>query len=362
MRHISTTLLALGVSALVSCESQLSVEVGEVVTYKHSPQRTPCGGTLAYLDAYSRYAAEQLAVSNVEKHSITYHWITPDIDITDVADIADSGCETRQGGQIFCSIPHVTHELVHAVAQQLTIPPNTFFAEGLAITLESDLRGKYPRLTTGNSFVSESDILEILTDKIAGEDLYFLGASFVSHLIYHHGMESFRDFYERLNWCSSKAKIRSTFLEVYGQSLESAIDEMFQLSGAEQCETGNFPIIPFECGAPEVESKLDKAWHLSGTLRCSDPTVVGGGGDAFRNWTINIETAGTYRISGPITTRDYSLNIGSCQGCPFERRIELGEHQSVKDVFLAPGQYFVQFGWALSVDYFDIDIDIEYLN
>lgn len=69
-----------------------------------------------------------------------------------------------------------------------------------------------------------------------------------------------------------------------------------------------------------------------------------------------------YRISGPLTSRDYSLNLGSCQGCPFDRRIELGEYDSVKEVFLAPGRYFVQFGWAFSTDSFDMDIDIEYLN
>lgn len=103
MRKVTTTLVALSVSVLVSCESQLAVEVGEVITYKHSPRLTPCGGTFAYLDAYAAYAAEQLAVSDIDEQSITYHWITSDI--VDVADLGDSGCEARQGGK--SSVQHL---------------------------------------------------------------------------------------------------------------------------------------------------------------------------------------------------------------------------------------------------------------
>lgn len=124
----------------------------------------------------------------------------------------------------------ITHEIVHAIAPN----SNRFLAEGLATHAHDALGGQpaFPNFgndlhTRAKPFVAEADMAaleRLATPKrlqlpgLQAQGAYLVAGSFVRFLIEAHGMEKFRDLYERtpLVVKGRNAGATGRWVEVYG--------------------------------------------------------------------------------------------------------------------------------------------------
>ncbi len=321
---------------LCACLPDLESINGERILYEHSAVVRPCAGTVAYLDRVVSFLERELGV--VAPARLRYSWLIDDEEISLPAGLTPKSENWTVGRHTTTSSPALVHEVVHLVAANKAA---AFFSEGLAVTYDLlQPNGIGPRyVLDGHQFdprrtMAASDSLEVA---------YAEAGFFVSFLLTRHGPEKFSAFYTRLPQSATMGTIRAAFRSAYGAELDDEVEDF--MAGPPMCEAHHFAVQLEDCSAPLLRPD-GPTWAISGAMSCDSPDVVGGVGSnggwaSFRQLTLEIETAGAYRLESA-GDLDVWVRFGPCFGCVWDEQdvwFPLGQNRSMD---LAAGKYFLR--------------------
>ena len=236
-RHLFLRLLcptALGASRLILCAALLFLAAcgdGPVFTklfttehfvyYVEEGAAPPCDGTDQWLERYYNANASFLGATLPHGVRIVYYLARSEETLQWFG--CPPGASCTDGTTIRSTFPVNSHEIVHANASLLGMPP-FLFAEGLADILSCmngidtngplDIFDPVEQLVETEAFIDWRNANPFST--------YTASASFVRHLIDTFGSLRFLSFYSRAPWNGSRQEIEDVFRAEFGESLDDA--------------------------------------------------------------------------------------------------------------------------------------------
>lgn len=221
--------------------------------------------------------------------------------------------------------------------------PAKFFAEGVAVAVDSIGEGLAPRYP-----VLDSDLAEPIWDPRAtmygGDVNYATAAAFVAFLVVRRGPKRFHEFYRGLGGPVTMPWFREQFRRAYGVELDDEIATFRQ--GIPPCEEDVYPLNLPECSGPGIAWGSEWLWEHEVSMACDEPGVVGGGGPdwawpSFYAVTLVVPTKGYYTLS--LDNLDVTARFGPCFGCPWEPHdVFLERESSQRTMLLDPGTYYLR--------------------
>ena len=240
-----------------------------------------CPGTLTRLDDFTGAIKQLFEVPDT--HLVQYYVYPPPL----------SAHEVCPGDALGCAIDtavHTTelfhpHEVVHAVSEAHGGMPY-FFEEGAATYW-----GKDPPPTRFWGL----DMREVLdthwSKRSMGRRGYALAANFTAYLFRAHGLEAYQSLVRDTSWGQSRAQFEVVFADIYGVSLDEAIEDYEE--NWPYCEIADREAPFYECSRPATVLTGKTEFDLD--ISCADPEVVGpsdrlGEGEAriWRDLTVEI--------------------------------------------------------------------------
>ena len=305
-----TSCLLVQVIVVGACDpSELPTTEGMYIDYHWEPELTPCGGEAAALDEAVPWIGAQLDLEEKRYPDSSYSWISDETFEERYGTIRYGGRAERHGA--YARIPTLIHEIAHLVDFRWRKRGPTFFIEGLAVAF-APLRYQAhlsPRLDP-----------RPYIDGPLPEDLSFYAAagSFVTYLLGRFGPRIFRDFTESLGRRASGAEIREKFAEIYGEDLDTFVDDYLVAS---ECPEDALPVPqPLSCGAPLVPWVDEETWFYARSIECEADDVQGGHGSAQDQATVyrtlEVPADGTYTLT-LYGDRDVTLTLEPCGACPW---------------------------------------------
>ena len=252
----------------------------------------------------------------------------------------ESAVACNHGGttSVYASTPIELHEITHAVAIPGGLPGPRAFREGFAEVFDY-YRGPDP------SRVELRPVLMTEDGSIDGS-AYYTMALFVRFLLQRHGWSPFLEFMSRTDHGDSYDKYSPIFEEVFGESLDAAIDAFADYP---TCRHWDNRIALVECGQEAVPWD-GNTWQVMVDVDCSQPDVVGPMlfGDDDYIWTVRgleIAESGEYWIVALGDPEEWgSIRVTRCGSCwdafSFDIRPSPDDAPSVE---LPAGRYFVEF-------------------
>jgi hypothetical protein len=115
------------------------------------------------------------------------------------------------------------HEDAHIISYSLSVPPQTFIREGLAMFFDK-VSLKIPNYTWVKFFI-DNDMYVNIEDLVINEDFYNysdlitypIAGAFVEYLVLSFGMDKFKIFY-----CSLKEDFKANFYDVFNITISNA--------------------------------------------------------------------------------------------------------------------------------------------
>jgi hypothetical protein len=209
--------LASGCSSPAADTGELVFET-EHVRYYSVGGEAPCDRSAEWVELFYDVASEFLELPDSRAGKIGYHRVNEDA-------IAER-CQSRGGGctfdtEIYSLYPLYRHELVHAIARPLGIPPS-FFAEGLAEVIGCDhgrLGGHLDKTSIDTTWLARN----IARDADSAR-LRSLAASFVRFLLERFGKTAFLQFYSSVGFEAELGVINARFASVFGEDAEAVFE------------------------------------------------------------------------------------------------------------------------------------------
>lgn len=325
----------LGFFVLSGCLPDLESIHGERILYEHSASAQMCNGTVAYLDRAIPFLERQLGVTAPAQ--LRYSWLIDSDEISLPSAFTAGTLNWTIGGHTSSYEPALLHEVVHLVAASETAP---FFGEGVAVAYDSLQPPGYGTRYRQNIDFDPRRTMAALSPLQVD---YAHAGLFVMFLLTRHGPAKFRAFYTRLPHPATMTTIRTAFSSAYGADLDDEVEAF--MAGPPRCESDHFMVELSDCSAPLIEP-YKGSWSASGRLACDSPTVVGGttptfGYTSFRQFTLEIEAAGTYELKSN-GNPDVWVRFGPCFGCVWDERdvwFRMGETRAVD---LEAGKHFLR--------------------
>ncbi len=289
--------------------SELATAEGMYIDYHWEPELTPCGGEAAALDEAVPWIGAQLDLEERRYPENSYSWISDETFEELYGTLRYAGRAERNGA--YARVPTLIHEIAHLVDFRWRKRGPAFFIEGLAVAFTPQRYYEYlsPRLDP-----------RPYIDGPLPEDLSFYPAagSFVTYLLGRFGPRIFRDFTESLGSRASGAEIREACAEIYGEDLDTFVDEYL---AASECPENALPVPqPLSCGAPRVPWVDAETWLYARSIECAADDVQGGYGGAQDQATVyrtlEIPADGTYTLTF-YGDRDVTLTLEPCGACPW---------------------------------------------
>lgn len=322
-------------AALGACQPELPPITweGEVIRFAANDPETVCGDTLEWMDA--RAVALRDIFGEGTYDTLDYYWV-PDLwNEQPWCQEPASGC--RDANRIYSEyVPH-EHEIAHALRRD-RLP--AVFEEGFA-TVFGDLGWTHEPASRGR-------LVEILesSDPVDNAD-YSRAGHFVRFLLDRYGMDRLDRLAELANYDDDASKVRTSFAEAYGITLEAALveyedypecDALAWMDTRIACAEAAFPLNPVQEG--DVEFSKD--------IECSEPTVLGPmSGFMFTETTLEIvpqlqDFPIWIQLIGDLGD-DVSAALVRCDGgCADSTALWLTPTAGHRQVELPPGRYVLR--------------------
>lgn len=244
-----------------------------------------CGGTLPYLDRYAGHLRGRLGGP---AEPVNFYWIPDDQARAPYCSVV--ACTNARS--VFSAVAPDEHELVHAIHYRDHVAARPL-EEGFAELYgdDADIR---PRVA------GDIDALLRTDPGTAVSALHYpLAGHFVSFLAVEFGEERLERFAVASNLRDPYDQTAATFTEVFGQSLESAI-ETYE-SSYPVCQHLAYRDNGFDC-AGEATPVSTSGTSLTVTLDCSDAQVIGPRyGERWTKRVIEVSQAGVHRLTATKT-------------------------------------------------------------
>lgn len=339
MRSPPRLLLYASHLAVVACKppSTLQEWSGENFDYISTPSLEVCGGTHRQLDEFIGFFASDMGITTPS--GITYTWLV------------DAGAKCREGlkgcahgKDAFSETPAYPHELVHAVAEHSAMDTWPFFAEGLAVAYDP-WQGEY----AGTRYLLPAADDELLADPrpylvlSVDEVSYDVAGSFVAFLLSRHGPAPFMGMTQGLPAERDLDALREVFKVHYPTTLDTEAD-LFMMGT--DCSSDAFPILVYDCTAPDIAWDTESAWQYRRVIDCADEDVSGGY-KATRSFasvhsvTLDVPSSGAYTLQ-VASDSEVIVQLGACFGCPWEQRGGVVSGGMARSMDIEAGPYFLR--------------------
>lgn len=267
-RHLILPTIAFSLFVFSACEPDLRlpeiVKEGERVKIGTDIGVEICEGTIAKLDSFVTAVEEALQIST-RKGKVGVYVIKDEDWLEELCPNETHSCyiPKERGGpaavvNAASYFDDVYHEIVHDLHynSEIGCPPD-FLAEGIAAAWGSD--GTAP--TTNSSL---DDLLAAFDNESVIKGHVLQAARFVRYLTEKYSVQIFKKWAQRLSWSDKASKIKSSFKDVFGIS----IDEEWDLFDDGEA----FPRFS-RCIAPLVPWQDEYRWQTVFDSDCSSPNV-----------------------------------------------------------------------------------------
>jgi hypothetical protein len=252
------------------------------------------------------------------------------------------------------------HELVHAVRDSVGLSPR-FFEEGAA-TFWGGANGKP---TVDWELVPIRDAMAAARERFLYPQENVAAAHFTGFLMHSFGVEAHAAFLREVNWNASSNEVEAGFVNVFGVSLDAAIDAyerdwpFCSLESMRLLSDCTGEAIPMPCTHTEVVFPLDHEIEMA----CDDPFVVGPErGWLWRDIIFEVDTPEQRTLS--VYVDDFheadrtKVTLKRCDtDCALAEPFEIGPNGLPQADVNGPGRYVlrvmrpeqnpatIQFGW-----------------